>query len=181
MSTEIQGRTSCGAPLVPRLVKPPAGAGGLTCVLLCAADGTVLASVPISLTALPDTAGGDLAAAHAALASLLVRASPGTRVGSSALEQSHVVSGSACTLRSAKALNNTASDLWLYILDAATLPSNGAAPSRTPIPVPAGSVNGDTWAGGTSLATGCVLALSSTLATLTLVSTANGWFDAEIG
>ncbi len=83
-------------------------------------------------------------------------------------------------IRSAKALNNTATDLWLYVLDAAAVPIDGTVPSRIPIPVPAGSVNGDVWPGGTTLTTGCVLALSSTLATLTLVSTANGWFDAEI-
>lgn len=111
---------------------------------------------------------------------LLVRDVPSTHVGSSALEKSHVVSAIPCRLRSAKALNNTGSDLWLYVLDATALPGDGATPSRIPIPVPAGEVNGDVWPGGTTLATGCVLALSSTLATLTIVSTSDGWFDAEI-
>jgi hypothetical protein len=107
--------------------------------------------------------------------------SPGTHIGSSSLEKSHVISASPCALRSAKALNSSGSDMWLHVFDAASLPSNGTVPSRTPIPVSAGSVNGDTWAGGTLLATGCVLALSSTLSTLTLISTSDGWFDAEVG
>ncbi len=106
---------------------------------------------------------------------------PAAHVGSGALEKSHVASAVPCTLRSAKALNNSGSDLWLFVLDAAALPGDGATPSRIPIPVPSGQVNGDTWQGGTALATGCVLALSSTLATLTLVATTDGWFDVEIG
>ena len=42
-----------------------------------------------------------------------------------------------------------------------------------------GSIGIDEWQGGTALTTGCVLALSSTLATLTIAG-AVGWFDAEV-
>jgi hypothetical protein len=109
-----------------------------------------------------------------------VKIAVGTHVGSSALEKRHIVSNAACTLRSAKAINSGMADLYLFVIDAAALPGDGATPSRIPIPVPAGSVNGDVWQGGTALSNGCVLALSSTLATLTLVASDVGWFDAEI-
>lgn len=102
-----------------------------------------------------------------------------TRVGSAALEASHIISASACTLRSAKAYNSSGGTLYLQVFNAASLPANGTAPARTPIPVLAGDVNGDAWEGGTRLSTGCVLALSSTIATLT-VAGAVGWFDAEV-
>lgn len=104
---------------------------------------------------------------------------PGTNAHSSAYEKSKVVSAVACTLRSAKAINKSGSDAWLMIFDAAALPANGTLPSRTPVLVPAGSTNGDVWQGGTSLATGCVLALSSTVDDLTLIAGDDGFFDAE--
>lgn len=102
-----------------------------------------------------------------------------THVGSSALEASHVVATAARSLYRAACLNSSGVDLWLFVLDATILPADGAVPSRTPIPCPAGSIGIDEWQGGTALTTGCVLALSSTLATLTIAG-AVGWFDAEV-
>jgi len=104
----------------------------------------------------------------------------GTNIHSSALEKSHVISAVACRVRSIKTLNNTVGSLWLHVFDLAALPANGTAPSRCPVAVGAGSVASTTWEGTTSFATGCVAALSSTLATLTLVATADAWFDAEV-
>ena len=119
------------------------------------------------------------AATQTTLAQVLVALTPATHVGSSVLEASHVISIAPKSLRSAKVLNTSASPLYLMVFDATSLPVNGTAPSRTPIPVEAGDVNGDDWPGGTALATGCVVALSSTVATLT-VAGAVGWFDAEV-
>ena len=150
--SQITGLTSDNSPLAPRLIKPSSGGeGGLLAVVATDSDGN-----PTGASA------------------------PSTHVGSSALEKSHVISTAACRMRSVKAMNSGGADLWLHVFDAAALPSNGTAPDRTPIPVPAGDVNGDTWEGGTALASGCVAALSSTLATLTLVGSNVGWFDAEI-
>jgi hypothetical protein len=106
---------------------------------------------------------------------------PGTHVGSAALEKSHVISTAPCAVRYVKALNSGAGAAWLHVFDLAALPSNGTAPDRTPIPVAAGSVNGDTWGDrGTPFAVGCVVALSSTLDTLTLIAGSEAWFDAEV-
>ncbi len=101
-------------------------------------------------------------------------------VGSSALEKSHVIKATPGTLRSVKALNTSGATLYLHVFDLTALPANGTAPDRTPIPIAAGDVNGDSWPGGTTMAIGCVAALSSTIATLTLASTSCGWFDAEV-
>ncbi len=109
-----------------------------------------------------------------------VRLAVGTHVSSEALGKSLVVSDRPKVLLSAKALNSSGADAWLFILDATELPANGATPSRIPIPVPAGSVNGDVWQGGTVMANGVVLAMSSTLATLTLIAGDTAWFDAEV-
>lgn len=103
-----------------------------------------------------------------------------THVGSSALEKSHVIKATPGTLRSVKALNTSGATLYLHVFDLTALPANGTAPDRTPIPIAAGDVNGDSWPGGTTMAVGCVAALSSTIATLTLAATSCGWFDAEV-
>lgn len=105
---------------------------------------------------------------------------PTTNVSSSAYEKSHVVSNAPCTLVSWGVTNKGVSDLWLLVFDATALPANGTVPSRRPIPVPAGYPGGDERARGTSLAVGCVLALSTTSSSLTLVGTDDGWFDAEV-
>jgi hypothetical protein len=104
----------------------------------------------------------------------------GTNVHSVALETNHVISAAACKVKSIKALNNSGANLWLHVFDAAALPANGTVPSRCPIPVLAGQVNGDSWPGSTGFTVGCVAALSSTLSTLTVIVAADGWFDAEV-
>jgi hypothetical protein len=141
-------------------------------VALSTEDATALGSVA-------QEAGGNLDAIAASLVTIAARLGPGTHVGSSALEKSHVISNAACTLRSAKVIN-TGADAWLMVFDAASLPTNGTAPDRTPVLVQASSTDGDTWQGGTALDTGCVLALSSTVDQLTLVASDVAWFDAEI-
>jgi hypothetical protein len=104
---------------------------------------------------------------------------PASNLHSSALEASHVLSAAPCKVRSVKAINTGVTTAYLMLFDAAALPADGTAPSRCPIPIAAGDVNGDTWEGSTAFATGCVAALSSTVATLT-VTGAVGWFDAEV-
>lgn len=135
---------------------------GATAIILTKADGS------------PDMAQSD------GSGGLVMSQSPATFVGSSALEKSHVASATPCNLRSAKALNTSASTVYMMVFDSATLPANGTAPSRIPIPIASGDVNGDVWQGGTIMSTGCVVALSSTLSTLTLVATSCGWFDCEV-
>lgn len=130
-------------------------------------DGAALVSIANS--ALPSGAA----------TSALQSAAPLTNIHSPALEASHVLSATPCKVRSVKAINTGAAPLYLMLFDAAALPANGTAPSRVPIPIAAGDVNGDTWEGSTAFATGCVAALSSTVATLT-VAGAVGWFDAEV-
>ncbi len=103
-----------------------------------------------------------------------------THVGSVAPEKSFVVSAVPCTLVQATVINNSGVDVWLHIFDLAALPIDGTAPDRTPIPVGAADVNGIEWTRGTVMAVGCVVALSSTLATLTLIAGDDGWFDAEV-
>jgi hypothetical protein len=106
---------------------------------------------------------------------------PGRNTHSAAYEKSLIVSTAPCVVRRATAVNKSVSAVWLFICDSATLPANGTVPTRTPIPVAAGSVNGDDWYGaGSRFANGCTLALSSTLATLTLIAGDDGWFDSEI-
>jgi hypothetical protein len=108
---------------------------------------------------------------------------PVRHVGSSALEKSHVVSASPCRLYRATVLNTGASAAYLLIFDstASIAALEGTAPSRTPIPVAAGQPNGDEWPiRPTQLTAGCILALSSTPATLTLIAGSEGWFDAEV-
>ena len=105
---------------------------------------------------------------------------PFLHVGSGSLETYNIVSSAACTLRSIKALNNSGSTLYLHTFDANSLPIDGTPPDRTPIPIGAGSVNGDQWEGGTVMFNGCVAALSSTLATLTIIVSNDAWFDAEV-
>lgn len=96
--------------------------------------------------------------------------------------KSMVVSTAPCVLRRATATNDSDAAMWLMVFDLAALPVNGTAPDRTPIPIAAGSINGDDWAaaGGTQFVNGCVVALSSTVATLTLIATDEGFFDSEI-
>jgi hypothetical protein len=121
----------------------------------------------------------DSALPAGAATSALQSAAPLTNIHSPALEASHVLSAAPCKVRSVKAINTGVTTAYLMLFDAAALPADGTAPSRCPIPIAAGDVNGDTWEGTTAFAIGCVAALSSTVATLT-VTGAVGWFDAEV-
>ncbi len=103
-----------------------------------------------------------------------------THLGSVALEKSHVVSPTPCVLRSLRAINTSGSTVYLMVFDTTSLPADGAVPNRAPVPITTNNINGADWPAGTSLSVGCVVVLSSTVATLTLVSTACGWFDAEV-
>jgi hypothetical protein len=106
---------------------------------------------------------------------------PGTPVISPGFEKSHVVAQARTVVRYAKALNNSGSDVYLMLFDAATLPEDGAAPSRIPIPIPPFEVNGDEWPyPGTQFSSGCVIALSSTIGTLTLIPSETAWFDVAV-
>ena len=111
----------------------------------------------------------------------MIGSGPGRNVHSDGYVRSMVVTASPCVVRRATCVNKSASAAWLWICDSATLPEDGTAPTRTPIPVAAGSVNGDDWFGqGSRFENGCVLALSSTLATLTIIVADDAFFDSEI-
>lgn len=106
---------------------------------------------------------------------------PGPVLHSAAPEKSHVFAANPAVLRYVKALNVGAGAAWIHVFDATSLPANGTAPDRVPIPVASASVNGDSWGPrGTRFENGCVAALSSTAATLTLVAGDEGWFEAEV-
>lgn len=108
---------------------------------------------------------------------------PRAGISSPALSKSLVVLATHGTLFRALVTNTSVSDLYLFILDAASLPLDGAlpAPGTVPIFVAAGASNGDEFPDGLSLSTGCVLALSTTNGSLTLVSSDVGLFSAING
>ena len=122
-------------------------------------------------------------ASQETLASLAANAGPHTGVSSPSAEKSRVVMASTGTLYRALVTNTGGSDAYLFVLDATSLPANGALPAAgtVPILVAAGTSNGDEFPGGLTMATGCVLALSSTVASLTLIGSNVGLFSAIKG
>ena len=124
-----------------------------------------------------------LAEIASAIDSLNADSGPHTGASSAALEKSLVVMSAPGTLYRALVTNTDTSDNYLFVLNAASLPANGAlpAPGTVPILVPAGTSNGDEFPGGLTMSTGCVLALSTTVASLTLVGSDVGLFSAIKG
>jgi len=85
-----------------------------------------------------------------------------------------------CVVSRATATNTSGGALYLHLFDAAALPDDGAVPLTSPITIAAGSNNGNDWRpNGIRCQVGCVLALSSTLDTLTLAGPGVGRFFVE--
>ena len=124
-----------------------------------------------------------LASIATAIDALNVDSGPHTGVSSAAAEKSKVVLAAPGTLYRALVTNTGVADAYLFVLDATSLPANGALPAAgtVPILVAAGTSNGDEFPGGLTMATGCVLALSTTVASLTLIGSNVGLFSAIKG
>ena len=122
-------------------------------------------------------------ASEETLVTLKTNSGPHAGVSSSTAEKSKVVLATTGTIYRALVTNTGVADAYLFILDAASLPADGALPAAgtVPILVSAGSSNGDEFPGGLTVSTGCVLALSSTVASLTLVASNVGLFSAIKG
>jgi len=122
-------------------------------------------------------------ASEETLVTLKTNSGPHSGVSSSTAEKSHVILAAPGVLYRALATNTGASDAYLFVLDATSLPADGAlpAPGTVPILVAAGTSNGDEFRSGLTMATGCVLALSTTVASLTLVGSNVGLFAAIKG
>jgi len=122
-------------------------------------------------------------ASEETLVTLKTNSGPHSGVSSSAAEKSHVILAAPGVLYRALATNTGVADAYLFILDATSLPADGAlpAPGTVPILVAAGSSNGDEFRSGLTMGAGCVLALSSTVASLTLVGSNVGLFAAIKG
>jgi len=106
--------------------------------------------------------------------------SPVFPVRSAALAASYVASEVPCVVRRATVTNTSGGTLYLHVFDAVALPGAGAVPLTSPITVAAGTNNGNDWRPeGVKFAVGCVLALSSTLDTLTIVGSSVGRFFVE--
>ena len=122
-------------------------------------------------------------ASEETLVTLKTNSGPHSGVSSSTAEKSHVILAAPGVLYRALATNTGVADAYLFILDATSLPADGAlpAPGTVPILVSAGTSNGDEVRSGLTMATGCVLALSSTVASLTLVGSNVGLFSAIKG
>ena len=106
--------------------------------------------------------------------------SPCFPVRSTSLAASYVASDVACIVRRATVTNTSGGTLYLHVFDASSLPSVGAIPLTSPITVAAGTNNGNDWRPeGVRFSLGCVLALSSTLDTLTIVGSDVGRFFVE--
>ena len=122
-------------------------------------------------------------ASQETLATLAENAGPHDGVSSSAAEKSHVILAAPGTLYRALCTNTGVADAYLFVLDATSLPANGSlpAPGTVPILVAAGTSNGDQFPGGLTMGTGCTLALSTTVASLTLVGSNVGLFAAIKG
>ena len=103
-----------------------------------------------------------------------------TSVNSGALGKSHIFADAACRLRAVRATNAGVADAWLQVFDAVALPNAGTMPDRCPVLVPAGLSNGDEYTDGTPLTNGCVVALSTTRDTLTLIGGDVARFFAEV-
>ena len=106
--------------------------------------------------------------------------SPVFPVRSAALAASYVASEVPCVVRRATVTNTSGGTLYLHVFDAAALPADTAVPIVSPVTVAAGTNNGNDWRPeGVAFAVGCVLALSSTLDTLTIVGSSVGRFFVE--
>lgn len=106
--------------------------------------------------------------------------SPCSPVRSTALGKSYVASSVPCVVRRATVTNTSGGTLYLHVFDATSLPADTAVPLTSPITVAAGTNNGNDWRPeGVRFTLGCVLALSSTLDTLTLVGSDVGRFFVE--
>lgn len=103
-----------------------------------------------------------------------------TAVASSALEKSHVLLAAPGRVYFVSGYNSDNVDTFLLLFDAAALPANGTAPSRSPLRLPKQSTGYRSWDIGSEFSVGCVVALSSTADTLTLVTSDVGYFDAEV-
>lgn len=100
------------------------------------------------------------------------------RSNSGALAKSAVLCTQKQSVKRVGADNTGAAIAYLMLFDATTLPANGTVPEferAIPIGQAGELVFGDA---GEVFSTGLVAALSSTAASLTLVATAVGWFQA---
>lgn len=105
---------------------------------------------------------------------------PCSPVRSAALAASYVASETACVVRRTTVTNTSGGTLYLHVFDAIALPADTAVPLTSPITVAAGTNNGNDWRPeGVKFTNGCVLALSSTLDTLTIVGSSVGRFFVE--
>lgn len=106
--------------------------------------------------------------------------SPVTPVSSPALATHYVISDVTCVVMRAVVTNTSAGTLYLHVFDRATVPDDGAVPTTPPIPVAAGTPNGDDWRPqGLRMLNGCTCVLSTTLDTLTRVGSNVGRFFVE--
>lgn len=100
---------------------------------------------------------------------------PARRVAvSTAYEASRVLSTTPCTLKSVTVTNKAASDRFLMLFDATSLPGDGAVPNFPPVQIPS-KATGE-YDGPEALAVGLVAALSSTEDTLTVATAGDGFF-----
>lgn len=111
---------------------------------------------------------------------MLSGSAPLSPVSSPALAASWVASAVPCVVHRATVTNTSGGTLYLHVFDAKELPGVGTAPTTTPVTVAAGTANGNDWRpNGLRFLEGCVVALSSTLDTLTIVGSAVGRFYVE--
>ncbi len=88
---------------------------------------------------------------------------------STALEASRVIVAGPAVLHSITVLNTSASNLYLQLFDAASLPNEGAFVSGDIVPINAGQISGfDYGELGKGFANGIVAVLSSTAGTKTI-------------
>lgn len=93
-------------------------------------------------------------------------------------EASRVVKAGAGSLFGFSGYNNGAAAIWVHVFDTAQVPANGAVPVTVVSVAGNGEFSADWGLWGRAFQAGCVLAGSSTLASLTLVG-AVCWFDAQ--
>lgn len=111
---------------------------------------------------------------------MLAGSAPLSPASSAALAASWVASAVPCVVHRATVTNTSGGTLYLHVFDAKTLPDDGTAPTTTPVTVSAGTANGNDWRPqGLRFLEGCVVALSSTLDTLTIAGSAVGRFYVE--
>lgn len=105
---------------------------------------------------------------------------PVVTVDSQGVAASGVLSASSATLVGLYGQNRSASTRYIFLLDAASLPADGALPCAVPIPVSAGGTFSFEPAGGIYGAAGLVWASSSTNDTLTITGVADVWATANV-